>query len=110
MNAINFKNRKKEFFTVTLPDDTVLILSTPSKKIMNRLISLKAVFDNFNENEGDTGIIDELYEACALVMSRNKTGKIITNEYLEETFDFDDILYFFEEYMNFVVEVADTKN
>lgn len=108
--SIDFKARKKPFINITLPDDTVLMIGTPTKAIMNDLLSLKSGLDSVSDDDNSEEVINDLYDACAHVMSRNKAGKTITADYLSELLDFEDIIYFFNAYMEFVVEVADAKN
>lgn len=109
--ALNFNNLKKQFLTVTLPDvkNTTLLIGTPTKAIMTELVnlqeSLTAVTD---DNSAEAA--DGLYEACAKIMSRNKAGINITSEFLGEIFDYEDIMIFFNAYMEFIDEVSGTKN
>lgn len=108
MKSINFKTRKKDFFTVTFNDDTVIFVSTPTKAIFSALTEMQnGLTDVDNASEES---IDSLYEACAVVMSRNKNGKKITREYLEEQLDFEEIVAFFYGYMEFIGEIGASKN
>lgn len=103
--ALNFKNAKKTFWNVTLPDGTVLLVSTPTKRIFDELLALQ------NGKIGsDEDAIDALYRVCALVLSRNKAGKEITEDYLAETFDIEDIILLFNGYVQFVQEIKNAKN
>lgn len=108
--TIDFTARKKPYINVKLADDTVLMIGTPTKAVMNDLLSLKSSLETVGEGENTEEAINDLYDACARVMSRNKTGKKITAEYLADLMDLEDIMYFFNAYMEFVVEVADAKN
>ena len=106
MKALNFNNTKKTFLNVTLTDGTVLLVGTPTKRIFDALIDIK---DNLgNASNDDT--LSTIYDICALIMSRNKAGKEITKEYLEETFDVEDIIIFFKSYVAFVEELNSVKN
>lgn len=108
-NSLNFKTAKKTFLTVTLIDGTVLLIGTPTKRVFDALTTiqngLKADVSDIDDNT-----LDEIYEACAYAMSRNKAGKVITKEYLEEIFDIEDILLFFNAYVNFIETLTDQKN
>lgn len=110
--VLNFNNLKKRYLTVTLADEhkTTLMIGTPTKAIMDSLILLQSSIETLGENETNSAAMDDLYIACAKVMSRNKTGVKVTKEYLEEIFDFEDILMFFNAYMEFVAELANQKN
>lgn len=111
-NVLNFNNVKKRYLTVTLPDEqkTTLMVGTPTKAITDELILLKSGIETLEEDETNTEALDDLYTACARIMSRNKGGVKITTEYLSELFDFEDILLFFNTYMNFLSELTSSKN
>lgn len=110
--SLNFNNVKKQYLNVTLADEknTVLMIGTPTKAVMDDLILLKSSLETIEEDETNAEATDDLYAACAKVMSRNKAGKKITKEYLEEIFDFEDIMIFFSTYMDFISEVTSAKN
>lgn len=110
--SLNFNNLKKKYLTVTLADEkeTTIMIGTPTKAIMDDLMLLKSNFEALSDNDVDTDVTNELYNACARVMSRNKGGIKITSEQLADIFDFEDILIFFNAYMEFVTEVTNTKN
>lgn len=109
---LNFNNMKKRYLTVTLTDEkkTTLMIGTPTKAIMDDLVLLQSSLEALNENEANTEATDDLYRACAKVMSRNKADVKISKEHLEEIFDFEDIVIFFTAYMDFVTEVTGEKN
>lgn len=110
---LNFNNVKKTFLTVTLADEnnTVLMIGTPTKAIMDDLTILQSNLEEIQEDaENSQEATDELYGACARVMSRNKTGKVITKEFLADLFDFEDVIIFFNAYMDFISEVTNSKN
>lgn len=109
---LNFNNVKKQFLTVTLADEkkTTLMIGTPTKAIMDDLVLLQESLETLTDDETNTEATNDLYNACARVMSRNKAGVKITTEYLAEIFDFEDILIFFNAYMDFISEIADSKN
>lgn len=112
MKPLDFNKVKKTYLSVTLADEknTTIMIGTPTKAIMDDLAVLQSVIDSISEDDADIDATNDLYSACAKVMSRNK-GKIkITKEYLEEIFDFEDIIIFFNAYMDFVTEVTSAKN
>lgn len=110
--AVNFNTIKKHYWNVTLPDDknTTLMIMSPTKAILEDIMYLQSNVNTISEDEANIEAVDDLYEACAKAMSRNKGGKKITKEYLSENFDFEDIKVFFSNYMNFVAEVTSEKN
>lgn len=105
--ALNFSKVKKSFFPVTFDDEekTTILVGTPTKAIMGELSHLVASVDD--ESDAD---IDDLYEACAKIMGRNKTGFNVTTEFLAARMDFEDIKIFFSAYMDFIGEVMSAKN
>ena len=109
---LNFNKVKKNYLPVTFADEneTTIFVGTPTKAIMDDLTILQASIDEINEDGADEAGTNELYEACAKIMSRNKTGAKITKEFLETVFDFEDIIIFFHAYMDFISEVINSKN
>lgn len=112
MKSLNFNNVKKTYLTVTLADEnnTTIMIGTPTKAIMDDLVLLQSVLETISEDDANVDATDELYSACAKVMSRNKGGIKISKEFLEEIFDFEDIMIFFNAYMDFITEVTSGKN
>lgn len=112
VKALNFNNVKKQFLTVTLADEknTVLLIGTPTKAIMDDLTLLQKSMATVSDTDSNAEATDDLYNACARVMSRNKAGVKITKEFLAEIFDFEDITIFFNAYMDFIDEVIGSKN
>lgn len=109
--TLDFTSAKKRYLTVKLPDEnnTVLMIGTPTKAVMNDLVLLQSGLETLADGANDEAL-DDLYAVCARVMSRNKTGKKVTKEYLEEIFDFEDIVIFFNAYIDFVSELSNAKN
>lgn len=110
--VLNFNKVKKNYLPVTFADEkeTTIFVGTPTKAIMDDLSVLQANLDEMGEDGTDETGIGELYDACAKIMSRNKTGAKITREFLESVFDFEDIVIFFHAYMDFISEVISSKN
>lgn len=110
-HTLNFNNVKKKYLTVTLADEkkTTLMIGTPTKAILDELESLQGAIEEFNEDTSSEAL-GSVYLLCARVMSRNKGGIKITKENLEEIFDFEDIVIFFNAYISFVHEVTHIKN
>lgn len=110
--VLNFNKVAKSYLPVTFADEkeTTIFVGTPTKAIMDDLTVLQASIDEIGEDGANETATGELYEACAKIMSRNKTGAKITREYLESVFDFEDIIIFFRAYMEFIDEVINQKN
>ena len=107
--TLNFNNLKKRYLTVTLPDEkqSVLMIGTPTKAIFDELLNMKDALEG--ESVTDDAIND-LYAICAKIMSRNKTGRVITMETVQDLFDFEDIIIFVRAYTEFINEVSSAKN
>lgn len=105
--SLDFTKLKKQYMTVTLADNTVLMIGTPTKAVLDEFLGLK---DSLTaEGVGDEAI-DELYAICAKIMSHNKTGVKIGVERVHELFDFEDIIIFIRAYSEFISEVSNAKN
>lgn len=110
MKSLNFNSVAKKNLIITLNDDenTTLLVMSPTKKIMDLLISIEDILRS--EDIKTQEQINALYDLCYLILSRNK-GKIkIKKEDLEECFDIEDITIFLQEYMNFVSTQMSGKN
>lgn len=112
VKALNFNTVKKQYLPVTFADEkkTTIFVGTPTKGIMDDLTILQASLDEIAEDGTNAADTEGLFEACAKIMSRNKTGAKITKEYLESVFDFEDVTIFFSAYMDFIDEVIGSKN
>ena len=104
--SLNFNTVKKTYWNVTLTDGTVLLVGTPTKAIFGKLIAMENDLANLTNEDS----IEALYDVCALVLSNNKTGKVITKEYLENSFDMEDVFVLFRGYIEFVGEIRNQKN
>lgn len=106
---LNLNKIKKKTITVTLPDEkeTTLIIGTPTKSIMDEFIALQETID---ESENQAEVMDELYDVCAKIMSRNKQNIEITKEFVSDNMDFEDVIVFIKTYSEFIQEVSAGKN
>lgn len=107
--TLDFTKQKKEYLTVKLNDDdnTVLLVGTPTKEMLSEFIDIN---ERINDDGANSEAIDELYEICAKVMSRNKGGIKITADYLAGFFDLEDIMVFLNGYTEFVSSLSNAKN
>lgn len=106
--ALDFNTLKKQYFTITLPDETKtkLLITTPDKKTFNKFVDLK---DSLADRE-DESVVDDLYEMVGEIMSHNKAGKKITGEELSDILDFEDIIVFIKAYTEFISGITNSKN
>lgn len=109
--TLNFNTMKKQYLTVTLPDEkkTTIMVSTPTKSTMTELIELGDRLSELDQVD-NLEIIDSLYDFCARLLSVNKARIEINKEYLEDIFDIEDIVVLFKTYTEFVNGVYKTKN
>lgn len=110
-NTLNFNKIKKTYLTVTLADEdnTTLLIGTPTKAMMDDLMALQTTLTDVAD-DADESVTEDLYSACAKVMSRNKNKVEITPKFLENLFDFEDIMIFFNAYMSFINNITSQKN
>jgi len=103
--VLDFNTRKKEYLTVTLPNEkkTVLMIGTPTKKVLDE-------FKALNVDSADETDVSEIYQVCAKVMSFNKGGIKVKAKDLEDIFDLDDISAFFNAYSSYINGVTSAKN
>lgn len=106
MNSLNFKNRKKQYFNVVLPDDTKLSVMLPTKAMMENLWDLQKEM----KTDPSAVSIDDMYEMCARFLSRNKEEIEITTEQLTELLEFEDIVTFIREFSQFMNNIFSAKN
>lgn len=109
--ALNFTKVQKSYLPVTFADEkkTTILVGTPTKAIMDELTVLYTNIEELGEDAASNNT-EELFEACAKIMSRNKTGVKISRDFLEQVFDYEDIIIFFRAYMEFIGEVIGQKN
>lgn len=108
--SLDFTKMKKKYLPVTLSDGTPLLIGMPTKAVMGSLLTMQSSVEMLTEDETNLEALDMMFESCAKIMSRNKMGIPVDQKKLEEMFDFEDILIFFTEYMDFVTEVTTQKN
>ena len=73
---------------------------TPTKNLVNKMKNISN--DDVEEND--------LYELTAKVLSRNKENIHITADQLNDCLDFEDLIIFFNSYIEYVDELASQKN
>lgn len=111
MKALDFNKVKKQYLSVTFADEkgTTILIGTPSKAILDSFMQIKESLDN-TQGEPDQDMINDLYDLCARIMSRNKTGYHVTVDFLSEIFDIEDIVIFITAYAEFIEAVTKAKN
>lgn len=107
--TLDFNALKKKYLTVKLADEnnTVLMIKTPTKRILDRFTAMK---NTTTESMMDEDAVDVLYDLIADILSHNKGGVIVSREDIENAMDYEDIVVFIRTYMEFINEVINSKN
>ncbi len=103
---LDFRAIKKSFFPVTFKDGKSILVLTPKKKTIDELSKIQTNLSNAD----NIAELDETYLTIAKILSNNKTKTAITKEYVEKMLDIEDIIIFFNAYVDFVTELANQKN
>lgn len=107
--SLDFNKVKKNYFTIVLNDEkkTRLQVMTPTKGLLMELTTMLPETSGGMPSEED---LSALYDFAARLMSRNKTGKVVTGEQLAEILDFEDLILFFTAFTDFITELTNEKN
>lgn len=106
--VLDFSKAKKPTLPIKFPDNSVIHVYTPSKRMLEQLLSIKDQLDGAAQNDPDS--INQLYDIAARLMSNNKTGRQMTGDKLGEMLDVGDIVTFFRVYTEFINELSAVKN
>lgn len=108
-NTLDFNKVKKNYLTITLNNEeqTKLLVMTPTKRLLSELSNNLPDMSGGMPSEED---LRALYEFSAQLMSRNKTGRRVTAEELEQILDFEDLIIFFNAYTDFILTTVNEKN
>lgn len=107
--SFDFNKVKPKTMSVTLTDEkkTTLLVMTPDKRLKDELSSLYEDIEDADEED----VEEALYELTAKVMSRNKQGIEITSEKLKKLYpDSSYVMAFLDAYVEFIDEIANSKN
>lgn len=107
---LNFNKVKKHYLTITLFDGRVVMVGTPNKSLLDKIMFMDTKLKGNKQDEISSEQIDELYNICGEIMSTNKTGTKVTGKELGEMFDVEDLFLFFNTYMTFLDSIANSKN
>ncbi len=95
------------YFEIKLKNGKILNIEPPKLKVLKKISALSKVNDTENLDEED---INNLIEAVALALSKNKQKFNISTEYVENNCDINEILDLLTNYFNWVNEIQDSKN
>lgn len=91
----------KRYWDVKLKDGQFLSVECPKLKTLRKITDLSKDKEN---------IVGNLSEALAMALNKNKQGTEISADYIEETFDFDDINSLLTSYFEWVKGVKNNPN
>lgn len=94
---------KKRYFELKLPNGKFLLVEPPKLKVLRKLLSLAKVKD---ENSLDQEEIENLNEALALALSKNKQNYKISPDQIEDLFDINESMDLLNEYFGWVNDEA----
>lgn len=116
---VNFQKAKRNYMVLTFDDEReengkivefekVIHVGMPKKRVFHALIDMQEIVEKKGEaqtaaekNEADRGIIDELYELTAQVLSNNLKGEKITVDWVDDQFSIEEIKEFLSQYTKF---------
>lgn len=111
--TFNFNNLKRETFDMIFPGETEvsLHLIRPLKSQVELLISTTQEFDEIVKNgKATTEQLKTLTSVTAEMLSRNKENKKFTADEVLNKFDVDELIYFIDSYLSFVLSFTNLKN
>ena len=104
--SFDFNKIKRSFFNVTLKDGRKLVVKMPMKKTFEKVSALQEI--------DDTATIDDALDTfgglCAEILSHNMTSEKVTEKYMTDNYDLEEMQVFIEEYYNFVAGVKTNPN
>jgi len=96
----NLSNISKRYFGVEIGDVKIEV-EPPKLKTLRRLEKLRTNSDS---------AIDEIVSVLSIILSKNKTGYKISEDFVEETFNTDEMKAMLEVYFNWVSEIEKSPN
>ncbi|MGN0174570.1 MAG: hypothetical protein ACI39F_09035 [Acutalibacteraceae bacterium] len=111
--VFNFNDLKRETFDMIFPGEkeVSLHLLRPLKGQVNTLISATQEFDDIVKNQKATPEqMKLLTSVTAEMLSRNTENKKFTADEVLNKFDVDELIYFIDSYLSFVLSFTNLKN
>lgn len=113
MKALDLNKAKRQSFPVTMMDEkqTVFNLVMPNAETIKRLQAIYKELPSIM-NGDDPEALDACYEIAAELFSRNRMQRKVTVDELKIDYmmEFEDLLLFFNAYMEFIRELTKSKN
>jgi len=105
---LDFTQSSKRFLAVNMIDNQAIRVRMPTKRVFDALLGLRDRLSSLTAD--DAGQLDEIYGLIAIVMSNNLEHQGITQDYLSDLFDIEDVQIFFRAYMDFIGGVVSDPN
>lgn len=113
MKALDLNKAKRQSFPVTMMDEkqTVFNLVMPNAETIKRLQTIYRELPSVM-NGDDPEALDACYEVAAELFSRNRMQSEVTAEELKSIYamEIEDLILFFNAYMEFIRELTKSKN
>lgn len=110
MKTLSLKHDKLASMPVELDEFDLIHVLTPTKGVFEELMRVVPVTQNLAgqtlDPEAATAAINDIYNVCAHILSRNMEHKDITPEDVERVLTVSDIIVFIEAYVEFITEEA----
>ena len=110
---LDFNKINKTYLTITLTDGKTYLLTTPTKRLLNKILEMDSVLKTNDGEELNTlneETIESLYKISSEIMSTNKTNTKVTSDELGDMWDIEDLILFFNTYMSYLESVTNSKN
>ena len=110
---LDFNKINKTYLTITLTNGKTYLLTTPTKRLLNKILEMDSVLKTNDGEEVNTlneETIESLYKISSEIMSTNKTNTKVTSDELGDMWDIEDLILFFNTYMSYLESVTNSKN
>nr|DAE49259.1 MAG TPA: hypothetical protein [Caudoviricetes sp.] len=113
MKALDLNKAKRQSFPVTMMDEkqTVFNLVMPNAETIKKLQTIHKELQSVISGD-DADALDACYEVAAELLSCNRMQRKVTVDELKSDYkmEFEDLLLFFNAYMEFIRELTKSKN
>lgn len=110
MKTLSLKHDKLACMPVELDEFDLIHVLTPTKGIFEELMRVVPTTQNLAgktiDPEAATAAINDIYNVCSHILSRNVERKDISPEDVERVLTISDIIVFIEAYVDFITDEA----
>lgn len=105
---------RKTYLPVRLPDNTVVNVGTPEKRMYEELVRIDPILKGLNDDsiEDTNEALELLYGYVAMILSNNKEQREISEDYVRDELQMDGALMVTYAYVDFLnkKKAAEAKN